>query len=52
MLEVPQFQSRGKSTSLDASKSLNVQFGQLGFTKSNIVAEIVLLCRKCSKWPT
>nr|WP_254315389.1 DUF645 family protein [Vibrio cholerae] len=31
---------------------LDVQFGQLGFTKSSIVAEIVLLCRKCGKWPT
>nr|WP_306299561.1 DUF645 family protein [Vibrio cholerae] len=31
---------------------LNVQFGQLGFTKCCIVAEIVLLCRKFGKWPT
>ncbi|RNE58256.1 DUF645 family protein [Vibrio cholerae] len=51
MLEVPQFQSRWKPTSLDASKSLDVQFGQLGFTKSSIIAEIVLLCRKFGKWP-
>ncbi|MCG3723973.1 DUF645 family protein [Vibrio cholerae] len=31
---------------------MDVQFGQLGFTKSSIVAEIVILCRKCGKWPT
>ncbi|TQQ46314.1 DUF645 family protein, partial [Vibrio cholerae] len=39
-MEVPQFQSRWKPTSLDASKLLDVQLGQLGFTKSSIVAEI------------
>ncbi|EIF2259241.1 DUF645 family protein [Vibrio cholerae] len=36
---------------------MDVQFGQLGFTKSSIVAEIVLLCRsgqlnleRCKFW--
>ncbi|MDV2341030.1 DUF645 family protein [Vibrio cholerae] len=31
---------------------LDAQLGKFGFTKCCIVAEIVLLCRKCGKWPT
>nr|WP_237658661.1 hypothetical protein [Vibrio cholerae] len=31
---------------------MDVQLGQLCFTKNSIVAEIALLCRKCGKWQT
>ncbi|ENM5723873.1 DUF645 family protein [Vibrio mimicus] len=39
-MKVQQFQSRWKPTSLDASTSLDVQHGQLSFTKGCIIAVI------------
>ncbi|ENM5764312.1 DUF645 family protein [Vibrio mimicus] len=40
MLNAQLFQSRWKPTSLDASTSLDVQHGQLSFTKGRIIAVI------------
>ncbi|HAS4543480.1 TPA: DUF645 family protein [Vibrio cholerae] len=41
-MEVQRFQNRRKPTSLDASPSLDVQHGQLSFTKGCIIAVILL----------
>ncbi|EJY4342194.1 DUF645 family protein, partial [Vibrio cholerae] len=39
-MKIQQFQGRRKPTTLDASRLLDIQHGQFGFTKGSIIAVI------------